>query len=119
MAKARIDVSREDQVTVIELLDQKIGDDNVKEVTKELFSAVEKNVPKQLLLCFSQVKHFNSRLLGTLIRLNKRMAEKGGVLKLCCIKPALYEMFVISQVNRIFDVYEDREQALSSFLKGG
>jgi anti-sigma B factor antagonist len=50
-----------------------------------------------------------------LIRLNKRVAEKGGDLKLCCVIPMLYEIFAITKINKLFEIYDDEQTAINSF----
>jgi anti-sigma B factor antagonist len=57
----------------------------------------------------------SSSALGMLITLHKRIREKNGQLKLCNIQPAIYEVFVITRLNEIFDIHQSQQQALQSF----
>ena len=63
-----------------------------------------------LLLSFSHVKHLSSSALGTLIWLNKRVEEGKGKLKLCGLKKSLYEIFVITKLNKLFEIYDNKEE---------
>ena len=112
----KIAVSQNGAVTVVELLDEEILDENtINDISDSLFSVVDDNAPVQLLISFSRVKHLSSSALGTLIRLSKRVDESSGALKLCSIRQSLYEIFVITKLNKLFDIYKDEEVALSSF----
>ncbi|MBN1765156.1 MAG: STAS domain-containing protein [Sedimentisphaerales bacterium] len=111
-------ISREGQITIVELLDEEILEEaTINEIADELFPLVSSKPNIQLLLSFIRVKHLSSSALGTLIRLNKRIEENKGTLKLCHLKKPLYEIFVITKLNRLFEIYDDQATALSSFEK--
>ena len=102
-------------VTVIQLTDRKILDEmNITEIGGQLNGlAAEAKVPK-LVIDFSNVAHMSSSALGMLITLRKRIAERGGRLCLCGIQPSILEVFVITRLNEIFDIFETRAQALDA-----
>ena len=113
---ARIKVSHQGQVTVVELLDEEILEEGpINEITDALFTVVQNSANIKLLLSFDKVKHFSSSALGMLIRLNKRVGENGGALRLCRIKPSLYEIFTITKLNKLFDIHDRIDKALKGF----
>ena len=115
MEEPRIEINYSQGVTVVELLNEEILDEiTIDKITESLFSLVSDDEPVRILLSFSRVKRLSSSMLSTLIRLSRRVRDKGGVLKLCGIGAALCEMFAITRVNKIFDIYEDEQSALSS-----
>ena len=112
----RIEVSREDGITIIDVLDEEVLEEHViADIAESLFAVVEDDQSLKMVLSFARVKHMSSSALGMLIRLNKRIEDTKGVLKLCDIKPALLEVFVITKLNRLFDMYETEDMAVSSF----
>ena len=112
----RIEISHSGDITVVELLDSEILEEmTINDIAESLFSAVLEDPGLKLLLSFSKVRHFSSSALGMLIRLNKRVEETGGVLKLCQIQPTLYEIFVITKLNKLFEIYTDFDEAIASF----
>ncbi|MFC1782770.1 STAS domain-containing protein [Planctomycetota bacterium] len=116
MEKPKIKVSSDRGITVVALLDEEILNKTaIDDITKSLFSLVGDKPPVRVLLSFAAVKRLSSDMLGTLLRLTKRINENHGDLKLCSIIPPLYEMFAITKVNQIFDIYHDEETALNSF----
>ena len=114
--QTRIKVRKEGAITVVELLNEEILDEStISDIADSLFGVVEENSPIQMVLSFRKVKHLSSMALGTLIRLNKRVEERGGWLKLCDIRASLYEIFVITKLNKLFEIYDSEETALNSF----
>jgi anti-sigma B factor antagonist len=116
MEQPHIKVSHKGGITVVALLDEDILDEiTIRDITDALFSVAEENAPVKMILNFERVVHLSSNSLGSLIRLNKTIEENAGVLKLCCIKSNLLEMFVITKVNKIFEIYDTEEAALLAF----
>ena len=116
METPKIKVTTDRDVTVVALLDEEILHENtINDITKTLFLLVDEKSPMQMLVNFAAVKRLSSDMLGTLLRLLKRINQNQGDLKLCSIIPPLYEMFAITKVNQIFDIYDDEKTALSSF----
>lgn len=68
-----------------------------------------------LLLNFSGVGFLSSSVLGKLITLNKRMKAKGGQLKLCEMKPEIYELFTLTNLTKIFDIRTDETGGMMAF----
>ena len=117
MAKQqRLDVSEVGDVTVFHFRDQRIIEDlGIQEMGQELFHLVEGENRKKLLLNFSSVSFMSSAALGKLITLDKKVKAKGGVLKLCSIRPEIYEVFAITRLDRLFDIRKDESDGLGSF----
>jgi anti-sigma B factor antagonist len=112
----RLEVSEVGGVTVIRFVDRKILDEaNIQELGKELFALVEEDNRKSLLLNFSNVEFLSSAALGKLITLDKKVKAHGGKLRLCNIRPEIYEVFAITKLNKLFDIKEDEAAGLDSF----
>lgn len=111
----RLDVSQEGAVTVIQLLDSKLLDEmSIMQIGDEINDQIAGSSPPKLVLDFTSVAHMSSSALGMLITLHKRVREQGGQLRLCCIQPTIYEVFVITRLNEIFKVCQSRQEALAS-----
>ena len=114
----RIEVTQSDGITTVYLLDEEVLEEYaINEITESLFAVIDDCAPVKMVLSFARVKHLSSSALGTLIRLSKRIGETKGSLKLCDIKPNLYEIFVITKLNRLFDICDSEEAALEGFRK--
>ena len=54
-------------------------------------------------------------ILGTLITVNTKIRNKGGKLCLANIDPQIYEVFVITRLNKLFSIHPDTKSAKASF----
>jgi len=111
-----LSVTQQKDVRVVEFTNNRILDEaNIAEIGTGLNSLIdERNNPK-LLLDFGTVDHLSSAALGMLINANKRIKEKNGQLRLANIKPQIYEVFVITKLNKLFKILPSRDEALASF----
>ena len=109
----RLNILTENDVTVVELTDRKILDEvGITQIGDRLNRVVAESELPRLVLDFSGVIHMSSSALGMLITLHKRVREKKGQLRLCCIQESIYEVFVITRLNEIFAIDETRRQAV-------
>ena len=51
-----------------------------------------------------------------LINVNNRVKQRNGQLRLASIKPQIFEVFVITKLNKLFRILPDRAEALKSFV---
>ena len=118
MENIRVKFTHVGPVTVADLLDKEISkfdETATDEVARVLFDAVEEDPPIRLLINFDRVAYLNSCMLGVLIRLKKRIKETGGDLKLCSLNHALYEMFLFTEVYKLFEIHQNTQAALENF----
>ncbi len=103
-------------VKVVEFADRKILEElRISEIGEELSKLVAGAPEIRLLLSFKNVEHLSSAALGMLITLNKQVSEQRGKMKLSDITPQIYEVFKITRLNKLFDIHDTAEQALTSF----
>lgn len=57
----------------------------------------------------------DSTFLAAIVTSYKHIVENGGELKIVGFKKAVHSMFELTQLSRIFDIYEDEQHALMSF----
>ena len=105
-----------DGVTVVSFVDTKIvTEENIQEVGDQLYSLVEDEGHRQLLLNFGNVQYLSSAALGKFITLNKKVQAAGGKLVLCNIDPNIYEVFEITKLNKLFNIQKEEQAALQAF----
>ncbi len=115
-AASRLRVTELDGVTRIEFVDRNILDEaNIQQIGEEISQIVDSQPQPKLLISFDNVDHLSSAALGTLITINNKVRGKDGQLRLANIDPQIYEVFVITKLNKLFQIHEDSEQALASF----
>jgi anti-sigma B factor antagonist len=93
--------------------DSKILDEEqIQSLEKTLMPLIEQNTGVRLVIDFSNVQFLTSSVLGLLIRFNRRILQSEGHLRLCAIDPKILEIFKITRLDKVFEIYKDREQAL-------
>ncbi|GIK19883.1 MAG: anti-sigma factor antagonist [Leptolyngbya sp. PLA2] len=115
-ADSRLRVRRTDGVTQIEFVDRNILDEaNIQSIGEEIASIIEAEEKPKLLISFANVDHLSSAALGTLITINNKVRSRDGELRLADIDPQIYEVFVITRLNKLFQILDTSEEAMRSF----
>lgn len=109
-------VTTEKDIRIVEFTNNKILDEgNIAEIGNTLGTLIDEKTSPRLLLDFSSVEHLSSAALGMLINVNNRIKQKNGQLRLANIKPQIYEVFVITKLNKLFRILPNRAEAVASF----
>lgn len=115
-AESRIRVERQDDVAVIRFVDRNILDEgNIQQIGDEIGAIIDSAPSPKLLLSFAGVEHLSSAALGTLITINNKVRTRSGQLRLADIDPQIHEVFVITKLNKLFQIHESADDALRSF----
>ncbi len=113
---SRLRIRKMGGVTRVEFVDRNILDEaNIQMIGEEIGTLVESEPKPKLLISFANVDHLSSAALGTLITINNKVRARGGQLRLADIDPQIYEVFVITKLNKLFEIHETGEAALKSF----
>lgn len=116
----RITVNYADEATIATFTDEKILEErDVRELDEALSSLINEADGITLVLDFSKVRFMSSAVLGLLIKISKRIYERQGRLALCAIGPKIYEIFKITRLTKIFDIYGDVDTALRRLAEQG
>jgi anti-sigma B factor antagonist len=114
--RRRLEVEPIGDVTVVNFVDRKILDEqNIQIIGEQLFSLVDEEGCKKMLLNFGNVEYLSSAALGKLITLNKKLQNAKGKLILCNIDPQIHEVFEITKLDRFFKIIKDEQAALQAF----
>ncbi len=112
----KLDIDQIGDVTVARFVDKKILDENnIQIIGNQLFGLVEEDGRKKIVLNFANVEYLSSAALGKLITMDKKVKAAGGKLRLCAIRPDIYEVFAITRLNKLFDIRDDQDAAMAGF----
>ena len=112
----RLDIEDVGDVTLARFIDKKILDEtNIQIIGNQLFGLVDEDGRQKIVLDFSNVEYLSSAALGKLITLDKKVKAAKGKLRLCSIRPDIYEVFAITKLNKLFSIYDDQDKALEGF----
>ncbi len=107
------------QVGTITILTPKgylVGGEETDELEKAIRELADQG-NKNLVINLGETQHVNSTALGVLITGHTTYARRGGNMKLCSVDKRIQNIFVITKLSLVFDVYESEEQAIASFAE--
>lgn len=110
----RIDTADDGRVTVISVEgDLVLGppETTFKRKIDELLEGSRVN----LLVDLGRVDYIDSSGLGALVRALSETQREGGQTKLLHAGPRVKKLLEITKLNSIFEMFDDREEAVSSF----
>ena len=114
--QSRLMVQRKEEVTIVEFMDWNIIDEAaIQQIGEQINQLVEQSAYPKLLISFENVDHLSSAALGTLITVNNQIRRKDGQLRLANIDPQIQEVFVITKLNKLFQIHDSTDGALASF----
>ncbi len=114
--RKRMVVTKIGDLAVVKFSDRKIVDSaNIEEMGEEMFSIVDKDKCKDVLLNFEGVEFMSSAALNKLILMDKRVKAAQGKLRLCNLRAEILEVFTITRLNRVFDIKKNEAEALKAF----
>ena len=112
-AKPNLSIEFRGQVVVATLTDEKILDENQLIRLENSFMPLIAQTPHiQLIVDFSNVQFLTSAVLGLLIRVSKKVYETEGKLRLCAIDAKIMDIFRITRLDKIFEIFPDIDDAM-------
>ncbi len=100
-----------DSVLLVKLADDPQFSDDVHTLLEQCQGQTKFDV----VLDFSEVTYLNSSNIALLLRLRKCVTDSNRRrLKLCCINSQVWGVFLVTGLDRLFDVAEDVPSALAS-----
>lgn len=114
--RRRLSVTKIGELASVRFNDKKIVDSgNIEEMGAEMFSIVDVDHLKHVLLIFDGVEFLSSAALNKLILMDKKVKQAGGVLRLCGLRAEIMEVFTITRLNRVFDIRKNESDGLKAF----
>ncbi|MCM8780946.1 MAG: STAS domain-containing protein [Candidatus Omnitrophica bacterium] len=98
------------------MLDNLLWDDNIE--LKKLYNSLLDEGNKNIILDLSNTSYVSSVVLASFVYMLKRAKEAGGNLILCSINPKVQEVLGLTNLDKVFDITSNRQEAISK-LGGG
>ena len=89
----------------------------IDRLSANLKEHIDSSPEKQYVLFFGAVSYLSSSALGMLIGLQRRFAQRGGDVKLAGIHDEIMEVFRITKLDTVFDIYKDVQSAVEAHRK--
>ena len=94
-----------------------LGEPDTTKIREKIHSLITDKI-KNVIVDLGGVNYMNSSGLGTLISALTTMRNGGGDLRLAHVGDKVQNLFVITQLVKVFDTYETVDRALASFRAG-
>ncbi|MFZ9011488.1 MAG: STAS domain-containing protein [Planctomycetota bacterium] len=103
-----------DKDVLIISADGGLNSDNADKFVNELAALIDAGQTKIVVDC-SRLNNITSYGLGVLVRLHSKLSKKGGDVKLACVKGLIEQVFKVTHLNKIFEIYPDVSRACLMF----
>jgi anti-anti-sigma factor len=114
--KASVDIVGAGDVAIASFRSTCISDvDEIRNASAQIREYIEKNQPKEMIFDFSGVRFFSSQVLGLLLEIRAWLREREGQVVICALGSQLQRVFRITNLDRIFSFYPDRQTAIREF----
>lgn len=108
-----VKITSEDSVAVVTFKAASISDvEGIATASKYIKDFVDENHPIRLIFDFRGVKFFSSLVLGVLLEIRSKLASYNGEVSISAISPQLHQVFKITNLDKIFTFFPDRESAV-------
>ena len=108
----------EDHVAVLTFKGDLLGEPDTSKIRDKMRSLVGDDV-KHVIIDLGGVNYMNSSGIGTLIAALTTMRNGGGDLRLANVGGKVQNLFVVTQLVKVFDTYESVDRALASYRTKG
>ncbi len=117
--RARLGIEQDGPLAIVTFNDTRILDQiTIREIGAEFETLVDEIGMRQLLVDFDGVEALSSSALGALVSLRDRLKNANGRLWLAGLSDDIARLFALTRLDRMFQVYADREAALAAIHPG-
>lgn len=88
-------------------------------ITPRLYKLMEPGEPLRIAIDFSNVAFVSSQALGSFVTLRLKGARSGKSLAICGVPESLAEIFSLTQLDRLYNIYPTRENAVETLRVAG
>ncbi len=107
-------VEKKDKCTVLSLKMDRFEPADERNLAKDFFSLV-KDGNKNIVLDLSKSEYISSIGIAALIGMLKHTKKEEGSLVICGAKTVVKDVFRMSNIDKIFKMFNDKEEALDLF----
>jgi len=110
----KIDVRPKGNDITLIILRGEIGTETVNQF-KDKIDQIVNDGKNKLIMDFQEVNYLNSMGLGVVAATLKKVKKNKGDLKLINLSPAVQELFELTRLTKVFEIFDSEESAVKSF----
>lgn len=88
---------------------------DTEEVVKKELEKIIKSKAQKVVFNLADLTYINSSGLGLLINVLKQVRAQSGDIKLSNLRPELSELFRITSLNSVFEIFNEESEAISKY----
>jgi anti-sigma B factor antagonist len=113
-----MEITMEANAAVVAFKSPSITDvDGIATATTRIKAFIDENKPARLIFDFDEVKFFSSQVLGLLLDVRAKLETDDGEVLISAINPQLHRVFKITNLDKVFRFFRDRESAIKTKSK--
>ena len=113
--KVGVKITSQDCVAVVRFNAASISDvEEVAAASSQIRNFIDQNRPNELVFDFEGVKFFSSQVLGLLLDIRAKLQSRNGKVVISAINPQLHRVFKITNLDKIFAFFPNRESAVKA-----
>jgi len=117
--KVGVEITGEGNVAVVTFKATSVSDvEAIAAASIQIKDFINKNHPGSLIFDFAGVKFFSSQVLGLLLDVRTKLRACNGKMIISGINPQLHRVFKITNLDKIFTFFPDRDSALKAAAAG-
>ena len=108
-----LDIEKIGDVVVVILPGETLEASSTQQFKEKIEPVLEENF--KVVFDMNHIRFIDSMGCGVLISSLKRLKDKGGGLKLCCITDPVDSIFKLMGFDRLFGIFKTREDSVNAF----
>ena len=114
-----IEITGQGDTAVVAFTSTSISEvDGIAVAAKQIKEFIDVNQPNKLIFDFAGVKFFSSQVLGLLLDIRAKLEACNGQVVITAINPQLHRVFKITNLDKVFKFFPDRESATKAMNTG-
>ena len=113
-AEMKFSTKEKKNIVILTLEGEMVGGPDATLLTEKLRDLIHEG-KTHIVVDMGNVNYMNSSGLGILIGGLTTVRNHGGDLKLLCLAKRLQDLLRITKMDRVFDIFEEEEEAIGSF----
>jgi anti-sigma B factor antagonist len=107
----QLSVSKEGGIHVVAIQGSLADEGNLQ--AKEAFLHLLNEKPQRIVVDLSQMDYISSSGIGLLVSVLRRCRQAGIWMGLASLRPEIFELFKLTRLNQVFEIFDTRAAALS------
>lgn len=108
------DISKQQDVTVIEFGKEYGGLSDQSELVASLLAAADTADPPRVVLDLTKTEYFDSQFIEVMIRVWKRIVQRGGEMMLCGLTPFCGDVIRVLKLDSVWTIKATRDDAVAA-----